>query len=201
MPRFWHTTSHLFVEGSPWALKKSNPKTWIPNYQRSLVLTLGFAHPSGPFGNRNAPLQAKNLSPSLCTQKQNASEVRTCHLLPSLSLILHQGSRMANSPSSSKKSAGKPEKPPVKQPVSQVLSILKAYWIPLALFAFFVLFQLILLPNSFPPSHYEGDSLSLSLPFSLCARVCVCMCWSSFDHFEVCVDYFWFWNCICSSSD
>lgn len=39
-------------------------------------------------------------------------------------------------------------------------SILKAYWIPLTLFALFVLFQLVLLPNSFPPSHYDVLQIS-----------------------------------------
>ncbi|KAJ8452317.1 hypothetical protein Cgig2_006122 [Carnegiea gigantea] len=138
-----------------------------PNYQRPPPLTIWVAHPFRPFAKRKSRSQAKNfslfLSVSVSTQKGDGSEVRNCHLLSSLSFIF-QRSTMASNPSSSEKlagnSAGKPEKPPAKQPVSQVASILKAYWIPLTLFALFVLFQLVLLPNSFPPSHYDVLQIS-----------------------------------------
>ncbi|GAB4860779.1 hypothetical protein Ancab_035942 [Ancistrocladus abbreviatus] len=43
---------------------------------------------------------------------------------------------------------------PIAKP-SPIYSTLKAYWIPLTLFLLFLFFQLIVLPNSFPPSHYD----------------------------------------------
>ncbi|GMH01378.1 hypothetical protein Nepgr_003217 [Nepenthes gracilis] len=39
--------------------------------------------------------------------------------------------------------------------LSSIYSVLKAYWIPLTLFFLFLLFQLFVLPASFPPSHYD----------------------------------------------
>lgn len=71
---------------------------------------------------------------------------------------------MAKTPSSSRKSASNsgetPAKNPAKEQLSQVVSILKAYLIPLTLFSLFFLFQLVLLPKSFPPSHYDVLQIS-----------------------------------------
>ncbi|GFZ03572.1 DNAJ heat shock N-terminal domain-containing protein [Actinidia rufa] len=38
---------------------------------------------------------------------------------------------------------------------SSLASALKAYWFPLILFASSVFYQLIILPRSYPPSHYD----------------------------------------------
>jgi Zn-dependent membrane protease YugP len=37
---------------------------------------------------------------------------------------------------------------------------LKKYWLPILLFATGFFFQLVVLPSSFPPTHYDGFSLS-----------------------------------------
>lgn len=35
---------------------------------------------------------------------------------------------------------------------------IKAYAVPAVLFSFFMLYQLVLLPRAFPPTHYDGES-------------------------------------------
>lgn len=42
---------------------------------------------------------------------------------------------------------------------SSMASLLKAYWLPLILLASSVFYQLFILPRSYPPSHYDGESL------------------------------------------
>ncbi|KAL8130311.1 hypothetical protein V2J09_019466 [Rumex salicifolius] len=67
---------------------------------------------------------------------------------------------MANSPSSSTNK--QPEKPASNSPASKapikaspLAMALKAYWLPLTLFALSLFFQLVVLPHSYPPSHYD----------------------------------------------
>ncbi|XP_073526566.1 dnaJ homolog subfamily C member 16-like, partial [Phyllobates terribilis] len=67
---------------------------------------------------------------------------------------------MANSPSPSTNK--QPEKPASSTPASKapakaspLATVLKAYWLPLSLLALSLFFQLVILPQSYPPSHYD----------------------------------------------
>ncbi|KAL9243252.1 hypothetical protein vseg_017162 [Gypsophila vaccaria] len=58
----------------------------------------------------------------------------------------------ANSSTNSSKMPPKPSNQPAK---SQFGSIIQVYWIPTTFFLLFIVFQVVLLPKSFPPSHYD----------------------------------------------
>ncbi|KAK9684538.1 hypothetical protein RND81_10G216600 [Saponaria officinalis] len=64
-----------------------------------------------------------------------------------------------NFSSSSEKSATSsspiPKNSTKQHPQSQIASIIKAYCIPATLFLLFLIFQVVLIPKSFPPSHYD----------------------------------------------
>jgi Zn-dependent membrane protease YugP len=42
----------------------------------------------------------------------------------------------------------------------------RRYWLPISLFTAGFLFQLIVLPRHFPPSHYDGESHFVPVPTS-----------------------------------
>jgi hypothetical protein len=55
-------------------------------------------------------------------------------------------------------------------PSSSMASIIKAYSLPAILFAAAMFYQLFLIPNAFPPSHYDGY-YSLSVSFFFCQMI------------------------------
>ncbi|KAL9995494.1 hypothetical protein Hdeb2414_s0687g00935751 [Helianthus debilis subsp. tardiflorus] len=56
--------------------------------------------------------------------------------------------------------ATKSENPKPPKPLP---SVIQAYWLPAILFCASMFFQLVAIPRSFPPSHYDGFFLSYLL--------------------------------------
>jgi hypothetical protein len=78
----------------------------------------------------------------------------------------------------------------------EIPPVVRRYWLPILLITAGFLFQLLVLPRSYPPSHYDGES-SLPSPRLALRYSTPLICSRS----EICFSVGLLWCVVCSARD